>query len=78
MITAKQSFIDFCWKIEFDAKIGGWVGHIFSTHMTLSVGRIDMWLTPYEKHFVKSYKKYTFSEVFSFLKKFIYKERSVE
>ena len=46
MITAKQYFIDFRWKIEFDAKIDGWMGQYAGVYMTQSVGRIDIWLTP--------------------------------
>ena len=46
MIKAKQSFIGFHWKIEFDSKMDRLVGHDLSILMTLSVGRIDMWVNP--------------------------------
>ena len=46
LIKAKHYLIDFCWKFEYDAKTSGWVGQDLSVLVTLSVGRIDMWLTP--------------------------------
>ena len=47
MSKAKLYFIDFCWKIEFDAEKGEWISQELSVQMmTLSLGRIDMWLTP--------------------------------
>ena len=42
MIKAKQYFINFSLKIEFEAKTGGWTGEDFSNHTVRSVGRIEM------------------------------------
>ena len=35
--------------MEYDAKMEGWLSQDLSVHMTLSVRRINMWLTPYTK-----------------------------
>ena len=58
----KQDFFyRFCWKLKYDAKSvwcvgqsgwwmgqsGCWVGQDLNVHVTLTVGRIDIWLTPY-------------------------------
>ena len=40
MIKVKQYFIKFCWKIKFDPNL--------SIDMTLNVGGINKWLTPFD------------------------------
>ena len=36
------------WQIwHFDVKGAGWVGLELSVILTLTVGRVDMWVTPY-------------------------------
>ena len=42
----KTLFYWFSLKIEFDAKTGGMVHQDITVHITLSMGRIDMWLVP--------------------------------
>ena len=44
LIKAKQYFIDFCKKSEYDTQraVGGWVGEDFSVNIMLSMGRIKM------------------------------------
>ena len=56
MIKVKRYFIDFQWNIELDAKIGEWVGQYLCLPMTLSVGRIDIRLTPYKTSKLTSWK----------------------
>lgn len=43
MIHAKTVFFDFRWKIEFAAKIGGWVVQDPSVYMTQIMGKINIW-----------------------------------
>ena len=56
VIKAKRYFIDFLWKINFDAKIAGWKGQDFSVHM----GRIDVCLTPNVTKLMKSLTNFIF------------------
>ena len=63
VIKAKRYFIDFFWKINFDAKIAGWMGQDFSVHMTLSVGKIDVWLTPNVTKIMKSWTNFIFQRL---------------
>lgn len=49
MTKAKQLFIDFRWNIEFDSMIGGLVVQDLRVNITLSLEKIDKWLTPKTK-----------------------------
>ena len=49
MTKAKQLFADFGWNIEFDSMIGGLVVQDLRVNITLSLERIDKWLTPKTK-----------------------------
>ena len=56
-------------KQSFNAKIGRWLGHVFSFHMMLSVGGIDM-TNPLWQSICKKFLKKCFQWGFeSFLKK---------
>ena len=63
VIKAKRYFINFLWKINFDTKIAGWMGQDFSVHMTLSVERIDVWLTPNVTKLMKSWTNFIFQRL---------------
>ena len=45
MIKAKQYFVDFRWKNEFDSKTDEWVSQDLHDHMMVSVWTIHIWLT---------------------------------
>ena len=46
MIQEKTVFFQFSMKMQFYAKIGERMGQDPNVYMTLSVGRIDIWVTP--------------------------------